>query len=367
MRTRLVVLPILTCLAACGPSKPSAAHDPQQRVTEPPAGFPLVLGEAGPDDIGLFLAGLPVRRGAALSALQQTGEYQAHRREMSAVWRFSSLRLNPMRSWSHSELAPIVGGGGTVLYPFGGPDLLHVSVLFPQARTYALMGLELVGEVPALESMPPSEVLAVLAAFRQATRAHLENGYFVTQDMRSDLQRSALRGVTPILLSTVALTGGRVESVNGFSAGGRPGVELRFRDTAGLSHRACYVEGDLSNTGFSSGYRQWLAGLGGNVTYFKAASYLMHDNGFSQSREFFLSHSRVILQDDSGIPFRCFTQGWTLRFFGNYDHPINLFAKHQQDDLRQAYATQPTSPLPFGTGYRVSQMEGNLLLAIKAR
>ncbi len=362
---RLIILPILSCLASCGPFEPSAVQDPHQRNTESPARFPLALGNAGPDDIGLFLAGMPLRNGATLSALQQTEEYQAHRREMRAVWGGATLRLNHMRSWSNSELSPNFSDGETVLYPFGGPDLLHVSALFPQARTYALMGLEPAGEVPALESMPPGEVLAVLTAFRQATRTHLESGYFITQDMRSDLQRSALRGVTPILLSTVALTGGRVESVNRFSAGGKPGVELRFCDAAGLSHRACYIEADLSNAGFSSGYRKWLAGLGGNITYFKAASYLMHGDGFSQSREFFLAQSRGILQDDSGIPFRCFTGGWTLRYFGVYEQPIKLFSKYQQDDLRQAYATQPTSPLLFRTGYRVSQMEGNLLLALK--
>ncbi len=362
----LIILPILSCLASCGPFEPSAVQDPHQRDAESPASFPIALGKAEPNDIGLFLAGMPVRNGATLSAIQQTEEYQAHRREMRAVWGLSTLRLNHMRSWSNSELAPNFGDGETVLYPFGGPDLLHVSAMFPQARTYVLMGLESAGEVPALESMPPGEVLAVLAAFRQATRTQLESGYFITQDMRSDLHWIALRGVTPILLSTVALTGGRVESVNRFAVGGKPGVELRFCDAAGLSHRACYIEADLSNAGFSSGCRKWLAGLGGNITYFKAASYLMHSDRFSQSREFFLTQSQVILQDDSGIPLRCFTEGWTMRYFGVYEQPIELFSKYQQDDLRQAYvATQPTSPLLFGTGYRVSQMEGNLLLASK--
>ena len=108
-----------------------------------------------------------------------------------------------------------------------------------------------------------------------------------------------------------------------------------------------------------------MSGLGGNVTYFKAASYLMHDDGFSQAREFFLNRSRVIVQDDSGIPFRHFGQGWSLRFYGNYERPIELFAKHQQEDLRQAYATNPTAPLDFGTGYDVNQWAGNLLVAIK--
>lgn len=363
MKLHCLILSILGCLAACAPTKPATGHvHPLDPAT---ASFPLVSGEAGPDDIGLFLAGMAVHRGAALSQLQQTAEYQAHRREMSYLWQFTRTRLNLMRTWSASELAPVVGGGGTVLYPFGGPDLLHVSVLFPQAKSYVMMGLEPVGGVPALEMMPPGEVLAALAPFRQAMRTQLVAGYFVTEDMRAELGRSALRGVTPILLGTVAILGGQVESVSGISPGGKPGVELRFRDATGQRHSACYVAGDLSNRGFDAGSRQWLAGLGGSVTYFKAASYLMHDDRFSLARDFLLSQSRVILQDDSGIPFRYFAHGWALRFYGSYDRPIELFAKHQQDDLRQAYHTNPAGPLEFGSGYQVNQWRGNLLLAIK--
>ena len=265
-----------------------------------------------------------------------------------------------------SEVTPVIGGGGTIYYPFGGPDLLHVSAMFSQARNYALMGLEPVGEVPPLESLPPGEVLAALDAFRQSVKTQMLAGYFVTKEMRSDLERSVLRGVTPILLSTVAMMGGEVESVGGISAGGNPGVEVQYYDAGGMRHTAYYVAGDLSNSGFKGGYQQWVAGLGGKATYFKAASYLMHDDRFSQAREFFLNQSRAILQDDSGIPFRYFAQGsWTFRFFGNYQSPIPLFAEHQQEDLRQAFATNPRSPLGFGSGYHANYSNANLLLAIK--
>ncbi|MEI6676098.1 MAG: hypothetical protein WCO57_13065 [Verrucomicrobiota bacterium] len=363
MRSHFLMLSIGACLAACAPSRPATAPAPY--LNESPTPFQLVSGEAGPDDIGLFLAGMPVRRGAVLSGFQQTVDYQVHCREMSALWGSAASRLERMQSWSESELATLTGADGTVLYPFGGPDLLHVSTLFPQARSFVLMGLEPVGDVPALATLPPDELPTVLATFRQVTHAQLTTGYFITKDMRSDLQRSSLRGVIPILLSTVALTGGRVESVNRLSAGGKPGVEMRYCDAAGVAHHVCYVEGDLSNSGFGGGYRQWLAGLGGDVTYFKAASYLMHDNHFSQAREFFLSQSRLILQDDSGIPFRHFPHGWSLRLFGTYDRPIELFSKYQQADLRQAYASRHNSQIDFGTGYHVSASEGNLLLSIK--
>jgi hypothetical protein len=362
--TCFLLLPIAMLLTACGPSKPTPVQP--QYLDEPPANFPVVSGEAGPDDIGLFLAGKPVRRGAILSRLQQTVEYQAHQREMGQILRGNVRpRMNLMEGWANGEVTPVIGGGGTVYYPFGGPDLLHVSAMFPQARNYALMGLEPVGEVPALESLPPGEVLAALAAFRQSTKTQLLAGFFITKDMRSDLEHSVLRGVIPILLSAVALTGGEIESVNPISVGGNPAVEVQYYDAEGMRHAAYYVAGDLSNGKFKGGYHQWLAGLGGKATYFKAASYLMWDDRFSQAREFFLSQSRAVLQDDSGIPFRHFAQGWSFRFYGNYEKPIELFAEYQQEDLRQAFATNPTSPLRFGSGYRIDFAEANLLLAIK--
>ena len=58
-------------------------------------------------------------------------------------------------------------------------------------------------------------------------------------------------------------------------------------------------------------------------------------------------------------------QGWTFRFYGNYEHPIEFFAQYQQDDLRQAYANNPRSPIDFGSGYHMKPEGANLLLAIK--
>ncbi|MCU0750354.1 MAG: hypothetical protein MUF13_12485 [Akkermansiaceae bacterium] len=364
MKSICLLIPIALTLASCGPSKP-AANEPRYPA-EPPASFPLVTGEAGPDDVGRFLAGKPVRRGALLSRLQQSLEYQAHQVEINRVWRTTGrFRANRMEEWANAQVTPAIGSGGAINYPFGGPDLLHVSAMFPQAKTYVLMGLESVGEVPPLESMPAGEVLAVLDSFRQSIKTQLLAGYFITKDMRSDLERSSLRGVTPILLSTIAMLGGEVESVRSISAGGNPGVEVQYYDSAGMRHTACYAAGDLSNSGFKGGYQQWVAGFGGKATYFKAASYLMHDDRFSNARNFFLSSSRAVLQDDSGIPFRYFGEAWNIRYFGSYESPIELFAKHQQNDLKQAYASNPASPLAFGSGYHVNYSDANLILALK--
>jgi hypothetical protein len=361
----IAIFPLLALvLTACGPL-PSSDFGTQSIGS--PASHPIVGGVADTNDVALFLAGRPVRHGAKLSQIQQTEEYQRHQQEMNRIVRAKVMpRVNVTRSWADTEVTPTPGSGGTVYYPFGGPDLLYVKTMFPRAGSYALMGLEPVGAVPALETMPQGEVLKALAAFRESTKTQLLIGYFITKDMRSDLEHSALRGVTPILLSTVAMTGGTVESVSAISAGGNPGVELRFSDAGGAHHTAYYVAGDLSNSGFKGGYHQWVAGLGGKATYFKAASYLMHDDHFSQARDFFLSQSNLVLQDDSGIPYRFFKpEQWTFRFYGNYEKPIELFANRRQEDLKQAYATNPRLPVGFGSGYRTNYYDANLMIAVR--
>jgi hypothetical protein len=364
MKSLLHLLPFVVFSAACVPAPPASVQP--NYLDEAPANFPIATGEAGPDDVGLFLAGKPVRYGAALSRLQQTLEYQEHVREMGGLWRATGRpRVERMKTWSNNHILPVTGGFHTMWYPFGGPDLLHATAMFPHARTYALMGLEPVGELPELETLPAGESLAALTAFRQATRTQLQAGYFITKDMREDLQRSSLRGVTPILVSTIAMTGGMVESVQKMSVAGNPAVAVAFRDAAGMRRTAYYVQGDLSNKGFSAGYRDWLTGLGRGFTYFKAASYLMHDSRFSQSRDFFLSQSRGILQDDSGIPFRHFKTGWNIRYFGSFEKLIDTFTKHHQEDLRAAFAANPKTPLNFGSGYHMKDEEANLIFATR--
>lgn len=359
MNLRFVPIALVAITASCAPEPKKTEV---RYLDDPPPEFKTVGGTADANDIARFLAGKPVRHGEALSRLQQTAQYQEHQREMHEVWkRLASRRVGRMKWFSSENVAPYK----VVHYPFGGPDLLYASAMFPRASHYVLMGLEEVGEVPALESLPPGEVLGALPAYREATKTQLRVGYFITQDMRADLKRSALRGVTPIMLGTIALMGGEVRAVSGTSVAGNTGVELRFNDGNG-NHRATYVSGDLSNRGFNESYQQWLAAQGSGATYFKAASYLMHDDGFSNARNFFLANSRAVLQDDSGIPFRYFDPNqWSIRYFGNYEQPIELFSKHAQSDLRAAYDANPSSPLNFGSGYHYDPADANLILAVK--
>ncbi len=62
-------------------------------------------------------------------------------------------------------------------------------------------------------------------------------------------------------------------------------------------------------------------------------------------RNFLLEHSRVIVQDDSGIPLRAFPKGWDVQCYGRYVPHNETFAKYHQPDLAAVYQRQPAVDL----------------------
>jgi hypothetical protein len=92
----------------------------------------------------------------------------------------------------------------------------------------------------------------------------------------------------------------------------------------------------------------------------------MHRDHFSEVRNFLLERSRLLLQDDSGIPVNRFDQAlWQLRLFGHYSGPIGLFANRYQSKLAQLFEQGHVEPIEFGIGYRWRPQTSNLMLAVK--
>ena len=93
------------------------------------------------------------------------------------------------------------------------------------------------------------------------------------------------------------------------------GVKIVFSGSDGRRQTLYYFRTDLSNRGVqSSGFLQFCAQFGIGDVFIKAASYLLHNAGFSTVRDFLLGHGASIVQDDTGIPVKYFQQaGWELR------------------------------------------------------
>jgi hypothetical protein len=362
-------------LGLAGSGLPQAVAQEVRRAM--PAGSTL-------DERARFLAGLPVPPESELAPLQARGFYLEHLRSYNATWRrFEKEHFLPKRQWAAEQIALRSPRSRTLYYLFSGPDFINASAFFPWVDTFIMVALEPPGQVLPPEQLTDEQIETGLATLRKSTETTLNFSYFITKDMREDLEQSEFRGTLPILYAFAALAGYTLLDTaavhidqNGqlIEGAGRnlPGWRVTLQSLAsGQNKTIFYFRGDLSNSGLgggSAGLLKWMRAQPEGAAFLKAASYLLHESFFSTCRDFLLSHCVSILQDDSGIPLRFYSpEQWKLTFFGTYNRPIELFASKLQPELRHAYENaQSVLPLPFGTGYNWRSGESNLMLAVRS-
>ena len=314
---------------------------------------------ASNDETARLLAGMPVT--GALASFMQNPGWQGHAAAMDKAWKTKEyFQLGPIATWMSSHAGEYYHSSGTMYYMFSGPDFLYAYTFFPDANTYILAGLEPVGQVPDLSRMSPDMLNANLGALRNAMSTLLITHYFVTEEMKSELNRSNLNGTLPILYVFLARLGCTVLDTT-YVHSPAEGVRITFSRN-GRSQTLFYFKTDLSGGG--SGFLHWCAARGPGVSLIKAASYLMHGEGFSGVRNFLLEHSSFIVQDDSGIPLRAFGKGWALEFYGRFIPHGEKFGKYDQQALAEIYRRNPPPPeLGFAFGYWWQAERGILMLA----
>lgn len=316
----------------------------------------------------LFLAGLPLPKQSALYSLQQSSEYRQHQKELQDQWAFCrSIRYENMQQWGRDHLGQYSATRGVLRYLFSGPDFLNAYAFFPDTRVMVLGGLEPVGEVPPPEALHVEALSPALRALRDALHTSLYCGYFITNEMKPQLVQGSFQGVLPVLYTELALTGNCIQSVQMVRPFGSPGVQIIYHRMGGPEQTLYYFKADLSNGKECKNFLAWLGDIGAGCSYLKAASYLLPRSAFSETRNFVLRSSRLILQDDSGIPFRSFLPGdWQIQLFGVYTEPLEIFKLRQEPELEAAYRTALfRGGLPFGAGYHVNANDANLLLAVR--
>ncbi len=335
---------------------------------------PPVAAQATGDlaqDTATWLAGLQKDPDAQLSQLQQQTE---------ADWaRLRSDRLAPMEAFARRHFPAERARCDTLFYPFGGPDLLNALGFFPDCRRYLLFGLEPIGELPALTRLSPERKALVLADMHKAQQYILRRNFFVTQYMAEQLNTPNLKGVLPVLATTLVRMGYLVIDVQTANLGGHVPPEAGRRPRALYVHfrrapdgpvqELQYASFDASDSGLERqpGFLQMLAPTEPTVTLMKAASYLLFEKYFTRMRNLILDRSRLIIQDDSGLPFADLrAHGFGVELFGDYVGTIPQFRYRYQKDLATAYAEQSVhAVLPFEWSYARSPGEASLQMARK--
>lgn len=363
-----------------------AAQSPAQKKIRRaiPVNPPAAAGPAGVvtiDDQARFLAGVPGRSGSPLKPLEETRAWKEHATASDELWnRAQRGRHVQMRDWSQSKILPRVGTPETLYYMFGGPDFVTAHVFFPGTPNIILAGLEPLGQVPDLRTLSADQLDSSLRNLRRTMGAVLKLGFFETKNMRVDLHRTPVQGVKPMVYAMLVRSGETLidESYFSLSGNGAPsytnsmpggsvtGFKIGYRSSSGGGTRACYyLSGNISNGAEVSRITNFLSRFPSAGSYLKAASYLMHESSFSTIRNYLLSHSRFILQDDSGIPLSYFGDGnWEVIPFGNYEGVMPVFQKYYQPAMRKLYDSG-SKPMPFGIGYRVKDSQANQILAIR--
>jgi hypothetical protein len=332
------------------------------------------------DDEARFLAGLSVK-GTPLETLTVSGSsaWEAHTSAFDSAWaELDKHQLKPIAAWIPMATGHWATDKSPLLYFFSGPDFLYAHAFFPNASTYVLCGIEPIGTLPQVESIPPAALDSSLSTLRDSLDSILNFSFFITKKMKVQLVAdSRLTGTLPLLYVFLERSGCRIVDVSftGLDKTGQfttgktdaPAVKIDFTGPAGQAQTLYYFSTDLSDGSVeSSGFLKWCASLGPAPAFLKAASYLMHGQDFNSSRDFLLSDCPAVLQDDSGIPVKFFPQPqWDLRLFGNYSGPIDMFKKYPQPELDALKAAQKPVTLPFSVGYRWHSGQSSLIFAVK--
>ena len=334
------------------------------------AGTPA-LADPSVQETATWLAGLQRDPDAQLSKVQQ---------ETDAAWQtLRTQRLTPMDQFARHNFPAERAQCDTLFYPFGGPDNLNALGMFPDCRRYVLFGLEPIGELPTLERLSAERKALVLADMHRAQQYILRRNFFVTQYMTKELNTPNLKGVLPILVTNLARMGyvlldvqtGNLDGSVPADAGGRPrAVFVHFRaQGGGPVQELMYASFDASDSGLERrpGFLQFLAPIDPTVTLMKAASYLLFEKDFARMRSLVEDRSRLIIQDDSGLPFaELRTHGFAVDLFGDYVGTIPQFRYRYQKDLAAAYAAQPShAALPFDWSYAWRPGEASMQVARK--
>jgi hypothetical protein len=334
---------------------------------------------ASATDVARYLAGMPVSEGSSLASLTRDPQWLVHSNAMNLSFAKAETRqLSNIRTWRASMLAPVIPANRVCLYLFGGPDFLYANVFYPDAPAYVLQGLETVDAIPDLLTLPLPALQGTLQNIEVSLNTALNFTYFETKDMRENFSRSELKGVLPILFVFIARSGLTIAKMdyislapNGAIADGfrSPvrGVRLLLDDPRSSREKSLYYfTADLANGAISPGILRFCSNLGPTNSLLKSASYLMHEDSFSTVRTLLLNVSASIVEDDSGIPVRYLSPDrWTLRLFGSYVGPIELFKNFYQNDLYHDYGQNNPKPLTFGFGYQINRGSSNLIVAVR--
>jgi hypothetical protein len=295
----------------------------------------------------------------------------------------------------------------TVVYPFGGGDLLSALVTYPEARDITTISLEHAGDPTRLPKLDKRQKLKdALLAFRGSVGGLLSLHDSTSENMRKlevggipgqlsmHMTGMTAHGYEPVSLKFFTLnddgtikylTQGDFDALAKKTAKKkRPSwvdtdfseayshMELTFRKAGDakaplVTHR--HFAWNLGDKGFKdSPLHKYLLTKGKIAAMTKAASYLIWNSGFFAVRDFLLGNMAWMVSDSTGIePKAAKKAGFVQTTYGTYKGAfLEEAAPGVNDQMVEMWEKQPRRKLPFRYGYPDNEKHVHLMITAPA-
>lgn len=289
----------------------------------------------------------------------------------------------------------------TVVYPFGGGDLLSALTTYPEATEVTTMSLEHAGDPRRIKGITAKQLKASLSLIRQTSSGLLTANDSKTVNLMAG-QRGEVPGQLAFFLIALAVHGYEPVSLKyvKLNADGTPrylsadeltalekaeakllrtgwvapdfseafdNLELvaqRKSDGKQLVHRHFAQNLDDEHFGKDTAMQAYLRARKPVVAMTKAASYLLWRDAFSTIRGYLLDHMVFMVSDSTGVPPRFATAaGFTQEAYGRFDESFLGASPAHNQAFRELWKT--ARPLSFRYGYLDKNLSKHLLITRK--
>jgi hypothetical protein len=304
----------------------------------------------------------------------------------------------------------------TVVYPFGGGDLISALTTYPEATDYTTFSLEHAGDPRRIHNVDAAKLKASLSLIRFATSGLLVANDSKTENLqktqRGDLPGQlsffliglAVHGYEPVALHYIRvdkdgkptpLTWGEIRALDKETAtlfrkewvspdfspafdnleiifqkkgGGEQKVHRHFaEDGADYPDKSLSKDPNAKSFGTDLPLQKYFENKGPVCAMTKAASYLLWLDKFSKVRDYLLNHMVWMISDSTGVPHSIAVKaGFEQDFYGHFDESFLKGNPEYNKDFKALW--KKAKPLPFRYGYldAAPKLQVHMMVTYKA-
>ncbi len=331
----------------------------------------------------------------------------AHCREITAVYAAYKKAWADQAKAFIAELRPR-DLTTTVVYPFGGGDLVSALVVYPDATELTTISLEAAGDVRVIDTIGKAKLYSDLDDITYDIRRLYAAAHSTTKSLQH-ASHSTVPGTLMFALAGLAVHGMEPVSLRYFDI--EPDGQLRYLTNDELDQRAAElaaakkqppktythywyeqdsafgnVEIQYRPRGDATAplrtYRHIVANLddphmtkddrvlrhlrlkGKVAVMTKAASFLLWYDDFSQIRDYLLEHTAWMISDASGLPpSYAGPAGYEQITYGDFTGPYFVIDdKNVRAQFIKLWKDQPHRDLPFRFGYPDNARHNHLMI-----